>query len=162
MRESLNIMRLSLKSFSRWWCLKDFTVIPLALLHNLATLACIIYVVFRSFTCLPYASCLYGSADQLNIPEAEPISTITTETFGKYCTSHPHGVVYMAAKKYYFGVRGGSRHFISLFEKDGGLFLHLLILKITTQGDFSTEWTRVLILGFETKKLIGNHPIRIY
>lgn len=37
----------------------------------------------------------------------------------KKCMSHPHGVVYMAAKKYYFGVGGGSRRFISLVEKDG-------------------------------------------
>lgn len=37
---------------------------------------------------------------------------------------HPHGVVYMAAKKHYFGVGGGSRRFISVVEKDGefGLF----------------------------------------
>lgn len=34
------------------------------------------------------------------------------------CLSRPHGVVYMAAKKHYFGVGGGSRRFISLVEKD--------------------------------------------
>ncbi|XP_042969081.1 histidine protein methyltransferase 1 homolog [Carya illinoinensis] len=37
----------------------------------------------------------------------------------KKCTSCPHGVVYMAAKKYYFGVGGGTRRFLSLVEKDG-------------------------------------------
>ncbi|XP_057783673.1 uncharacterized protein LOC131001327 [Salvia miltiorrhiza] len=37
----------------------------------------------------------------------------------KKCLSSPHGVVYMAAKKYYFGVGGGSRRFLSLVEKDG-------------------------------------------
>ncbi|KAG6726077.1 hypothetical protein I3842_02G063000 [Carya illinoinensis] len=37
----------------------------------------------------------------------------------KKCTSCLHGVVYMAAKKYYFGVGGGTRRFLSLVEKDG-------------------------------------------
>ncbi|XP_059632114.1 uncharacterized protein LOC132274799 [Cornus florida] len=37
----------------------------------------------------------------------------------KKCMSRPHGVVYMAAKKHYFGVGGGSRRFLSLVEKDG-------------------------------------------
>nr|XP_043634390.1 histidine protein methyltransferase 1 homolog [Erigeron canadensis] len=44
----------------------------------------------------------------------------------KKCTSHPHGVVYMAAKKYYFGVGGGSRRFISLVEKDGVMVASLI------------------------------------
>lgn len=39
----------------------------------------------------------------------------------KKCMSHPGGVVYMAAKKHYFGVGGGSRRFLSLVEKDGFL-----------------------------------------
>ncbi|CAI9771153.1 unnamed protein product [Fraxinus pennsylvanica] len=37
----------------------------------------------------------------------------------KKCGNRPHGVVYMAAKKHYFGVGGGSRRFISMVEKDG-------------------------------------------
>ncbi|EYU32714.1 hypothetical protein ABFS82_14G038700 [Erythranthe guttata] len=37
----------------------------------------------------------------------------------KKCISIPNGVVYMAAKKHYFGVGGGSRRFLSLVEKDG-------------------------------------------
>ncbi|KAG6664038.1 hypothetical protein CIPAW_02G064200 [Carya illinoinensis] len=37
----------------------------------------------------------------------------------KKCTSCLHGVVYMAAKKYYFGVGGGTRRFLSLVGKDG-------------------------------------------
>ncbi|XP_019180402.1 PREDICTED: histidine protein methyltransferase 1 homolog isoform X2 [Ipomoea nil] len=37
----------------------------------------------------------------------------------KKCTCSPHGVVYVAAKKHYFGVGGGSRRFISMVEKDG-------------------------------------------
>ncbi|KAF7837042.1 histidine protein methyltransferase 1-like protein isoform X5 [Senna tora] len=39
--------------------------------------------------------------------------------FHKQCLHHPDGVVYMAAKKYYFGVGGGSRRFLSAVEKDG-------------------------------------------
>ncbi|KAG8375982.1 hypothetical protein BUALT_Bualt09G0015700 [Buddleja alternifolia] len=39
----------------------------------------------------------------------------------KKCLRNPHGVVYMAAKKYYFGVGGGSRRFLSVVEKDGAL-----------------------------------------
>ncbi|KAK1592889.1 hypothetical protein Q3G72_032058 [Acer saccharum] len=37
----------------------------------------------------------------------------------KKCLSHPQGVVYMAAKKHYFGVGGGTRRFLSMVEKDG-------------------------------------------
>ncbi|CAH1447592.1 unnamed protein product [Lactuca virosa] len=44
----------------------------------------------------------------------------------KKCMSHPHGVVYMAAKKYYFGVGGGSRRFISLVEKDDVMVASLI------------------------------------
>ncbi|XP_035840601.1 histidine protein methyltransferase 1 homolog isoform X2 [Helianthus annuus] len=44
----------------------------------------------------------------------------------KKCMSRPHGVVYMAAKKYYFGVGGGSRRFISLVEKDGVMVASLI------------------------------------
>ena len=44
--------------------------------------------------------------------------------------SHGDGVVYMAAKKYYFGVGGGSRRFISLVEKDGELFIYPFLFKL--------------------------------
>ncbi|KAJ8774388.1 hypothetical protein K2173_011637 [Erythroxylum novogranatense] len=37
----------------------------------------------------------------------------------KKCISCPHGVVYLAAKKHYFGVGGGTRQFLSMVEKDG-------------------------------------------
>lgn len=37
----------------------------------------------------------------------------------KKCISRPHGVVYLAAKKHYFGVGGGTRRFLSVVEKDG-------------------------------------------
>lgn len=43
--------------------------------------------------------------------------------FNTQCLQHPHGVVYMAAKKYYFGVGGGTRRFLSVVEKDGELVL---------------------------------------
>ncbi|KAK4585623.1 hypothetical protein RGQ29_023042 [Quercus rubra] len=44
----------------------------------------------------------------------------------KMCTSSPHGVVYMAAKKHYFGVGGGTRRFLSLVEKDGVMASNLV------------------------------------
>ncbi|KAF3955488.1 hypothetical protein CMV_019294 [Castanea mollissima] len=44
----------------------------------------------------------------------------------KMCTSSPHGVVYMAAKKHYFGVGGGTRQFLSLVEKDGVMASNLV------------------------------------
>ncbi|GKV28635.1 hypothetical protein SLEP1_g37659 [Rubroshorea leprosula] len=37
----------------------------------------------------------------------------------KKCISRQHGVVYLAAKKHYFGVGGGTRQFLSMVEKDG-------------------------------------------
>lgn len=47
----------------------------------------------------------------------------------KKCLSSPHGVVYMAAKKHYFGVGGGSRRFLSVVEKDG-LFASSLVAEV--------------------------------
>ncbi|XP_004489175.1 uncharacterized protein [Cicer arietinum] len=44
----------------------------------------------------------------------------------KKCLIHPHGVVYMAAKKYYFGVGGGTRRFLSVVEKDGVMTSNLV------------------------------------
>ncbi|KAI3775753.1 hypothetical protein L1987_45505 [Smallanthus sonchifolius] len=61
---------------------------------------------------------------------AETVYSISTlpSLYGliKKCMCHPHGVVYMAAKKYYFGVGGGSRRFISLVEKDGVMVASLI------------------------------------
>ncbi|PRQ28817.1 hypothetical protein RchiOBHm_Chr5g0007081 [Rosa chinensis] len=37
------------------------------------------------------------------------------------CITRPHGVVYLAAKKHYFGVGGGTRKFLSVVKKDGEL-----------------------------------------
>ncbi|KAK9287994.1 hypothetical protein L1049_016439 [Liquidambar formosana] len=42
------------------------------------------------------------------------------------CMNRPHGVVYMAAKKHYFGVGGGTRRFLSVVEKDGILAANLV------------------------------------
>ncbi|BBG93422.1 Putative methyltransferase family protein [Prunus dulcis] len=41
--------------------------------------------------------------------------------FNLQCITPSHGVVYMAAKKHYFGVGGGTRRFLSIVEKDGVL-----------------------------------------
>jgi len=45
------------------------------------------------------------------------------EVFNTQCLRRPDGVAYMAAKKYYFGVGGGTRRFLSLVEEDGELVL---------------------------------------
>ncbi|XP_057547460.1 uncharacterized protein LOC130826007 isoform X2 [Amaranthus tricolor] len=44
----------------------------------------------------------------------------------KKCVRHPQGVIYMAAKKHYFGVGGGSRRFVSIVEKDGKMTADLI------------------------------------
>uniref|UniRef100_A0A0A9FT43 protein-histidine N-methyltransferase n=1 Tax=Arundo donax TaxID=35708 RepID=A0A0A9FT43_ARUDO len=44
----------------------------------------------------------------------------------KKCLHYPGGVVYMAAKKHYFGVGGGSRQFLRLVEEDGAMQPELL------------------------------------
>jgi hypothetical protein len=48
---------------------------------------------------------------------------LSSESVHLQCLSHPGGVVYMAAKKHYFGVGGGTRQFLSMVEKDGELVL---------------------------------------
>ncbi|XP_038722361.1 histidine protein methyltransferase 1 homolog [Tripterygium wilfordii] len=50
----------------------------------------------------------------------------------KKCLSHPHGVLYMAAKKHYFGVGGGTRQFLSMVEKDG--FMAASLVTEVTDG----------------------------
>lgn len=45
----------------------------------------------------------------------------------KKCLRPPNGVVYLAAKKHYFGVGGGTRQFKSLVEEDGILGAHLVV-----------------------------------
>ncbi|GAB2295670.1 hypothetical protein Dimus_029824 [Dionaea muscipula] len=44
----------------------------------------------------------------------------------KMCINQPNGTVYMAAKKHYFGVGGGTRHFLSIAEKDGTMVSSLI------------------------------------
>ncbi|KAL9411390.1 hypothetical protein AB3S75_045061 [Citrus x aurantiifolia] len=39
----------------------------------------------------------------------------------KKSISRPHGVVYLAAKKHYFGVGGGTRRFLSMVENDSSM-----------------------------------------
>ncbi|XP_027913433.1 histidine protein methyltransferase 1 homolog isoform X1 [Vigna unguiculata] len=63
----------------------------------------------------------------------------------KKCLQNPDGVVYMAAKKYYFGVGGGSRRFLSLVEKDG-VFSSSLVAEIT---DGSSNVREVWKLSFK-------------
>ncbi|XP_061369176.1 uncharacterized protein LOC133312051 isoform X2 [Gastrolobium bilobum] len=63
----------------------------------------------------------------------------------KKCLQHPDGVVYMAAKKYYFGVGGGSRRFLSVVEKDG-VMTSSLVAEIT---DGSSNVREVWKLAFK-------------
>ncbi|KAI3704375.1 hypothetical protein L1987_74593 [Smallanthus sonchifolius] len=76
------------------------------------------------------SDCSSGSIGYDIILMAETVYSISTlpSLYGliKKCMRHPHGVVYMAAKKYYFGVGGGSRRFISLVEKDGVMVASLI------------------------------------
>jgi len=51
------------------------------------------------------------------------LKVLSSESVHLQCLSHPGGVVYMAAKKHYFGVGGGTRQFLSMIEKDGELVL---------------------------------------
>ncbi|XP_025693534.1 uncharacterized protein [Arachis hypogaea] len=48
----------------------------------------------------------------------------------KKCLRHPDGTLYFAAKKYYFGVGGGTRRFLSVVEKDG-VMASSLVAEIT-------------------------------
>ncbi|KAF4349575.1 hypothetical protein F8388_003759, partial [Cannabis sativa] len=75
----------------------------------------------------------------------------------KKCMSYPHGVVYMAAKKHYFGVGGGTRQFLSMVEKDEnyevpnsykqlGLMAYSLVSEVT---DGSSNVREVWKLSFK-------------
>lgn len=44
----------------------------------------------------------------------------------KKCLRYPGGIVYMAGKKHYFGVGGGTRHFVRLVTEDGAMQSDLL------------------------------------
>ncbi|KAK6255249.1 hypothetical protein QUC31_016914 [Theobroma cacao] len=63
----------------------------------------------------------------------------------KKCMSHPHGVVFMAGKKHYFGVGGGTRQFLSMLEKDGVMAASL----ITEVADGSSNVREVWKLSYK-------------
>ncbi|XP_057971769.1 uncharacterized protein LOC131160296 isoform X2 [Malania oleifera] len=63
----------------------------------------------------------------------------------KKCMSRPYGVTYMAAKKHYFGVGGGSRRFLSVVEK-GGVMAAELVAEVT---DGSSNVREVWKLSFK-------------
>uniref|UniRef100_A0A0E0M0B2 protein-histidine N-methyltransferase n=1 Tax=Oryza punctata TaxID=4537 RepID=A0A0E0M0B2_ORYPU len=44
----------------------------------------------------------------------------------KKCLRYPEGIVYMASKKHYFGVGGGTRQFVRLVKEDGAMQSDLL------------------------------------
>jgi len=44
----------------------------------------------------------------------------------------------MAAKKYYFGVGGGTRQFLSMIEKDGKMVYSMMYIKQQLHCSFST------------------------
>ncbi|PQQ20080.1 hypothetical protein Pyn_32632 [Prunus yedoensis var. nudiflora] len=56
----------------------------------------------------------------LTIPNVNP-NVPSFQRPALQCITPSHGVVYMAAKKHYFGVGGGTRRFPSIVEKDGVL-----------------------------------------
>ncbi|KAL3507251.1 hypothetical protein ACH5RR_032633 [Cinchona calisaya] len=58
----------------------------------------------------------------------------------KKCLNRPHGVVYMAAKKHYFGVGGGSRRFLSFLEKDGVLASTLVAEVADSSSNLREVW----------------------
>ncbi|KAI4310783.1 hypothetical protein MLD38_035733 [Melastoma candidum] len=65
----------------------------------------------------------------------------------KKCLCCPTGVVYMAAKKHYFGVGGGSRRFLSVMDKDGVMTGHM----ISEVTDGSSNVREVWKLTFKQK-----------
>ncbi|KAE8688422.1 hypothetical protein F3Y22_tig00110987pilonHSYRG00366 [Hibiscus syriacus] len=63
----------------------------------------------------------------------------------KKCMIHPHGVVYMAGKKHYFGVGGGTRQFLSMLEKEGVMAATL----VTEVADGSSNLREVWKLSYK-------------
>ncbi|GMH18620.1 hypothetical protein Nepgr_020461 [Nepenthes gracilis] len=58
----------------------------------------------------------------------------------KMCISRPHGIVYMAAKKHYFGVGGGTRRFLSIVEKDGMMATSLITEVVDGSSNVREVW----------------------
>lgn len=46
------------------------------------------------------------------------------------CLRYPGGIVYMAGKKHYFGVGGGTRHFVRLVTEDGKFISSFLVIEL--------------------------------
>ncbi|XP_020226852.1 histidine protein methyltransferase 1 homolog isoform X2 [Cajanus cajan] len=58
----------------------------------------------------------------------------------KKCLRQPDGVLYMAAKKYYFGVGGGTRRFLSVVEKDGVMTSSLVAVITDGSSNVREVW----------------------
>ncbi|KMT14815.1 hypothetical protein BVRB_3g065400 [Beta vulgaris subsp. vulgaris] len=75
---------------------------------------------------------------------AETVYSITTlpnlYSLIKKCVSRPHGIIYLAAKKHYFGVGGGSRRFLSIVEKDGILTTSLIAEVVDGSSNVREVW----------------------
>ncbi|XVF84561.1 hypothetical protein PTKIN_Ptkin17bG0046800 [Pterospermum kingtungense] len=98
----------------------------------------------------PNSSSEHGQATGYDvILMAETIYSISAQKslYGliKKCMSHPHGVVYMAGKKHYFGVGGGTRQFLSMLEKDGVVAATL----VTEVADGSSNVREVWKLSYK-------------
>ncbi|CAI5464638.1 unnamed protein product [Closterium sp. Yama58-4] len=56
------------------------------------------------------------------------------------CLRRPHGVLYVAGKKHYFGVGGGTRQFKGLVEQQGSLHGHLLKEVVDGSSNVREVW----------------------
>ncbi|CAI5983752.1 unnamed protein product [Closterium sp. NIES-65] len=56
------------------------------------------------------------------------------------CLRRPHGVLYVAGKKHYFGVGGGTRQFKSLVDQQGSLHGHLLKEVVDGSSNVREVW----------------------
>ncbi|TYI61176.1 hypothetical protein E1A91_D10G154300v1 [Gossypium mustelinum] len=63
----------------------------------------------------------------------------------KKCMNQPNGVVYLAGKKHYFGVGGGTRQFLSMLEKEGVMAATL----VTEVADGSSNVREVWKLSYK-------------
>ncbi|CAI7925834.1 unnamed protein product [Closterium sp. NIES-53] len=56
------------------------------------------------------------------------------------CLRRPHGVLYVAGKKHYFGVGGGTRQFKSLVDQQGSLHGHLFKEVVDGSSNVREVW----------------------
>ncbi|KAL6554255.1 hypothetical protein OROMI_019928 [Orobanche minor] len=86
--------------------------------------------VHRVLSCVAMSECEVRTGGYDVILMAETVYSISAlpnlYKLIKKCLRYPGGVVYIAAKKYYFGVGGGSRRFLSIAEKDGAFACSLV------------------------------------